>query len=88
MRAIEVREIAQTVAQLCIRANYSLGEDVILALKKALEEEESPAGKQVLRRLLENAEIASAEQIPLCQDTGTVVVFLELGQEVCLIGGI
>ncbi|RLC72570.1 MAG: fumarate hydratase [Chloroflexi bacterium] len=87
MRTIEVREVTQIVAQLCIRANYTLGEDVILALKKALEEEESPAGKQVLRRLLENAEIASAEQIPLCQDTGTAVIFLELGQEVCLIGG-
>ena len=87
MRTIEVREVTQIVAELCIRANYTLGEDVILALKKALEEEESPAGKQVLRRLLENAEIASAEQIPLCQDTGTAVIFLELGQEVCLIGG-
>ncbi len=87
MRRIEVKDITQTVADLCVQANYFLGEDVILALKKALEEEESPAGKRVLTQLLQNAEIASAEQIPLCQDTGTAVVFLEIGQEVCLVGG-
>ncbi len=87
MREIEVNEVTQKVAQLCMQSNYSLGDDVIVALKKALEEEESPAGKEVLRQILRNAELAAGEQVAICQDTGVAVIFLELGQEVHLVGG-
>ncbi len=87
MRQIEARVITQTVARLCQEANFVLGEDVITALRQALETEESPPGREVLSQLLENARIAREEHLPLCQDCGTAVVFLEIGQEVHISGG-
>ncbi|MEA2086023.1 MAG: fumarate hydratase, partial [Chloroflexota bacterium] len=87
MRQIEARVITQTVARLCQEANFVLGEDVITALRQALETEESPPGREVLSQLLENARIAREERLPLCQDCGTAVVFLEIGQEVHISGG-
>ena len=87
MREIEASAITQVVAQLCQEANFVLGEDVVSALKQARETEESSAGCEVLDRILENAEISARERIPLCQDTGTAVVLLELGQEVHITGG-
>jgi len=87
MREIDVKEITNKVAQLCIEANCLLGEDVKAAVKKAMEKEESPLGKEVLKQILENAEIAAQEMVPLCQDTGLAVVFLEVGNEVRFIGG-
>jgi len=87
MREIDVKEITNKVAQLCIEANCLLGEDVKTAIKKAIEKEESPLGKEVLKQILENAEIAKKEMVPLCQDTGLTIVFLEVGNEVRFVGG-
>ncbi|MCK4591605.1 MAG: fumarate hydratase, partial [Candidatus Latescibacteria bacterium] len=87
MRQLSTDTITAEVARLCIEANYNLGEDVIEALRKAVKQEESPLGKEILQQLLENAEIARREQMPLCQDTGFADVFLEVGQEVKIAGG-
>jgi len=87
MREIEASAITQAVAQLCQEANFELGEDVLATLKRAQETEESPLGREVLGQLLENTRIAKEERIPLCQDCGTAVVFLEIGQEAHIIGG-
>lgn len=87
MREIDAGEITSTVARLCQEANFFLPDDVLDALKQARENEESPTGQRVLDRLLGNARIAADEKIPLCQDTGAAVVFLELGQETHIVGG-
>ena len=87
MREIEASIITQTVAQLCQEANFVLDEDILAALKKAQETEESPLGREVLSQIIENAQIAEREHLPLCQDCGTAVIFLEIGQEVHIIGG-
>ncbi len=87
MREIKANAITQAVARLCQQANFELGEDVLYALKQAQQTEESPLGKEVLGQLLENASIAEQEHLPLCQDCGTAVVFLEIGQETHITGG-
>jgi len=87
MREIDVAEITAALARLSMDACYYLGDDVVGFFKRALETEESEAGRDVFRQLLENAEIARREDMPLCQDTGLAVVFLEVGQDVHLIGG-
>ncbi len=86
-RAIHASEIADTVARLCVEANYCLGHDVLAALLRALEVEESPLGRTILEQLVRNAEIAREGRYPLCQDTGLTVVFVELGQDVHVVGG-
>lgn len=87
LREIEAEKITQTVAELCQRANFELGEDVLSALSQALKTEPSPLGREVLGQLLANAGIAQEERLPLCQDCGTAVVFLEIGQDVHISGG-
>jgi len=87
MREIEAKEITGTVSRLFQEAGHYLPEDVIDAIKRAQEAEESPVGREVLGRILENIKVAASEQIPLCQDTGDAIVFLELGQEVHVVGG-
>jgi fumarate hydratase subunit alpha len=87
VREIKASAITQAVARLCQEANFELEEDLLSALKKAQKTEESPLGREVLSQLLENAQIAKEEHLPLCQDCGTAVVFLEIGQEVHIIGG-
>lgn len=87
MREITAAEIAGNVAQMCQEANIYLGDDVLQALKRSLELEESPTGKEVLQQLIENVDIARNEQIPICQDTGFAVFFVEWGQELHLTGG-
>jgi fumarate hydratase subunit alpha len=87
MREIEVSKITRAVKDAAIAANYEAGEDLLAALRRGEQEEESPAGKEIFRQLLENAEIAARERIPMCQDCGLSVVFVELGQEVRLVGG-
>jgi fumarate hydratase subunit alpha len=87
LREIAASTISDHVAEMCQEANIYLGEDVFQALKESLEVEESPTGKEVLRQLIENVEIARDEQIPICQDTGFAVFFIEWGQEVHLSGG-
>jgi fumarate hydratase subunit alpha len=86
MREIKASDITQTIARLCQEANFTLGDDVLAALKRAQKTEKSPLGREVLSQLIENARIAQKEQIPLCQDCGTAVVFLEIGQEVHING--
>jgi fumarate hydratase subunit alpha len=87
MREINVGLITGKVRDLCMKANTDLGEDVLQAFDQAMEKEESPLGVEILKELKENARIAKEEGIALCQDTGLVVVFVELGQEVHLVGG-
>jgi len=87
VREIKTAAIMEAVANLCREANYELGEDIISALRKALEKGTSPLGREVLKKLLENTRVAIAEDIPLCQDCGTAIVFLELGQDVHITGG-
>jgi len=86
MRSIESREITGVVSRLFQEANFFLPDDVLASIKKARDTEESPVGREVLARILQNAEIAASEKIPLCQDTGAAVVFLELGQQVQVVG--
>ena len=87
MREISVTDIANTVARLCQEANFDLSADVLDSLKQARDKEESPLGRQVLDQILENDSIATNENIPICQDCGTAVVFLEVGQDAHIIGG-
>ncbi|GMT42035.1 MAG: fumarate hydratase [bacterium] len=88
MRTIHVDDITRTVKELVQTANYDLGEDVVAALRKGLEEEVSPAGRTVFGALMENAEIAKKERVPMCQDTGFAVFFVEMGRELHIDGGI
>jgi len=87
LRELEASVITETVAQMCQEANIYLGDDVVNALKSSLDTEESPVGKEVLKQLIENIDIAKNEQIPICQDTGFAIFFIEWGQEVHLNGG-
>jgi len=87
MREIKAQDIAQAVARLAQKANYELGEDVLSALSKAREQEISPIGCDALGRLIENARLAKEESLPLCQDCGAAVVFLDIGQDVHITGG-
>ena len=87
MRVINVEEISKNIKEMCIEANYYLSDDMKNALYKAAEQEENPLGCQILNQLKENLDIAGVEQIPICQDTGMVVVFAEVGQDVHIEGG-
>ena len=87
MREINVQLITAKVRDLCMEANTNLGQDVLQAFDKAMEREESPLGVEILKELKENARIAREENVPICQDTGFAVVFVELGQDVHLVGG-
>jgi fumarate hydratase subunit alpha len=87
MRDIDCKKIAEAVSNLFHEACLHLPEEVLMALKKAREKEESPVAKDVLDKIIENTEVSNREEIPLCQDTGAAVVMLELGQEVHINGG-
>jgi fumarate hydratase subunit alpha len=87
MREIETSRIAEEVARLCMEANFELEDDVQKALEKAYDTEESPVGKEVLRQIIENSGIARSERVPMCQDTGLAVIFVEIGQDVHITGG-
>ncbi len=87
MREILAKKIIETVKRLCIEANTNLSEDVVEALNKALSKEESPIGRDILRQLINNAKVAWREKLPLCQDTGMAIVFVEIGQDLRIIGG-
>jgi fumarate hydratase subunit alpha len=88
MREISAKKITEAIKNLCIEANTILSPDVEEALNKALKKEDSPTGREVLRQIINNAEIARHERLPLCQDTGTAVVFAQIGQDVHLVDGI
>lgn len=87
MKEIDVSKITETIRDMCMTANYDLGEDVIAAFEAGLKNEESPTGRAVFDALLKNAKIAGEERVPMCQDTGFTVVFLEIGQDVHFTGG-
>src|SRR5438093_3523802 len=87
MREIHVSAITDAVKKLCMEANWSLEPDMLRAFDRALGTERSAAGKQVLTILKQNAEMARTRQIPYCQDTGMVICFVELGQDVHVTGG-
>ena len=87
MRSIDVKEIVTTVEKMCIQANIQLGEDVIAALEKSIQEENSPIGRGIMEKLVENSNLAREKNMPICQDTGMAVFFIEMGQEVQFIGG-
>lgn len=87
MRTIQVSEITKNIKEMCIEANHFLTKDMDIALKSACNTEKSPLGKQVLGQLQDNLQIAGEDMIPICQDTGMAVIFMEIGQEVHFEGG-
>lgn len=87
IRTIRVEEITKNIKEMCIEANHFLSPDMAEAMKCAEKNEEAPLGKQILEQLQENLKIAGEDMIPICQDTGMAVVFLEIGQDVHLEGG-
>lgn len=87
MKTIYTTQITQAVRELCIEANHVLTPDMDTALKQAVSTEKSPLGKQILNQLQDNLQIADTDKIPICQDTGMAVIFIEIGQEVHFEGG-
>jgi fumarate hydratase subunit alpha len=86
-REIEYEKVVEAVKEIALRANYKLPRDVVFAFQQALEREESELGREVLRQILLNAEVAEKEEMAYCQDTGVAVVFVKIGQDVCVVGG-
>lgn len=87
MRTIEVDTITDNIREMCIEANHFLSKDMRQALESAAQTEQSPLGRQILTQLQENLQIAGEDMIPICQDTGMAVIFMEIGQEVHFVGG-
>ena len=87
MRHIHIEEITGNIKEMCIEANYYLSNDMDMAMKKAVDTEQSEIGKKILNQLQDNLKIADEEKIPICQDTGMTVIFMEIGQEVHFEGG-
>lgn len=87
MRTIRVEEVTKQIREMCIEANYFLSPDMKRAIEDAADAEETETGRHILRKLCENMKIAGEDQIPICQDTGMAVVFIEAGQEVYFAGG-
>ncbi|WP_298823758.1 fumarate hydratase [uncultured Planococcus sp.] len=87
MNEIAYEKIVEEVKAMCMESNYNLGEDVYSAFKQALQTERSETGREVLTQLIDNADIAKAERVPMCQDTGTAVFMVEVGQDCHIVGG-
>ena len=87
MRSVDVSIVTRNIKEMCIQANHFLSEDMDISMKNAVETERAPLGKQILTQLQENLKIAGEDMIPICQDTGMAVVFIEVGQEVHFEGG-
>ena len=87
MRTVQTSEITKNIREMCIEANHFLSDDMKKVFDESVEKEESPLGKQILNQLQENLEIAGRDMIPICQDTGMAVVFVEIGQEVHITDG-
>lgn len=87
MREVRCEDIIKAVKEIAIKANYELPQDVVYAFESAVEKEESPIGREVLKQILLNAQTAKEEQMAYCQDTGVAVLFVELGQDVHIVGG-
>ena len=88
MRIIKAEEITKNIKEMCIEANHFLSEDMACAMKRAMDSEEAPLGRQILGQLQDNLEIAATDMIPICQDTGMAVIFMEVGQDVHIEGGL
>lgn len=88
MRTIDVAEITQNIKEMCIEANHFLARDMDEAMKNAVETEQAPLGKQILNQLQDNLKIAGEDMIPICQDTGMTVIFVEIGQDVHFVNGV
>ena len=87
MKEVHVDDIVSVLEKLFIDANYDLSQNVLDTIEKSIDKEESPVGKEVLRELIKNANLARDEHIPICQDTGLAVTFIEVGQDVHITGG-
>ena len=87
MKTVTVEQISQAIAELCQRANFELSQEMRSALQAGVERETTPLARNALLRILKNADVAQAQRLPMCQDTGLVVVFAEVGQEVVIVGG-
>lgn len=87
MRTIEAADITRNIKEMCIEANHFLAKDMETAMRNAVSREESPLGRQILCQLQDNLKIAGEDMIPICQDTGMAVIFLEIGQDVHITGG-
>jgi len=87
MREINVSKIKDTVRELCLKANFELRKDVASAIRAAHRKETNPGARGILKSLIENARIARSKRLAICQDTGMVVVFLEIGREAMIVGG-
>lgn len=87
IREINVKELTDNISEMCIQANHYLSPDMDVCMKQAVETEKSELGKKILNQLQENLEIADKEMIPICQDTGMAVIFMEIGQDVHFVGG-
>lgn len=87
LREIDVADVTAAIRQMCVDAAYKLGDDVVAAIRGARDREESPVGRDVLGALLDNAAVAAEGVFPYCQDTGSAVVFMDVGQDVHLVGG-
>ncbi len=87
MRKIEAREISDKVKSLFLDANYNIGKDVLDALEQALKKEKSKVGQDALKMIIENHRLASSEKLAICQDTGLAILFVEIGQDVCIVDG-
>ena len=87
MRDIDVARVEETVCDLFLHACCEIGEDVLSLLRQRMQTEESPFGREVLRQLIENDQLAAKRQMPICQDTGMAVIFMDVGQDVHFTGG-
>ena len=87
MRTIDAADITQNIKQMCIEANHFLSEDMDAMMKQAAQKEKAPLGRQILCQLQDNLKIAAEDMIPICQDTGMAVIFMEIGQDVHFTGG-
>jgi hypothetical protein len=87
VREVEAAEITRAVRDLCVEVNYTISEDMVAAVKRAREKEESPVGRQILDLLIRNQDLAAQGEYPYCQDTGSTVVFIDVGQDVHITGG-
>lgn len=87
IREINVKELTENISEMCIQANHYLSPDMDVCMKEAVQTEKSELGRKILNQLQENLEIADKEMIPICQDTGMAVIFMEIGQDVHFVGG-
>jgi len=88
MKEINTNEIIEAVANMCIEANCILNDDIYNSINKSIENEQSPIGKKILNDLIDNANLAKQKQMPICQDTGIAVIFIDIGQDVHIKGGL